>query len=149
MALPTELPELPHVTIKPKQTIKLAFKKIRPFASKLATSVCVYGFFMMRMTALVLCARPQDLLMLVPARRVHVASRLLDFRAEESRVLRHVKPLRCGEASRKPRARERVRTQAIGALAHGFYPLGHSSTLAISEAPSAQPPSTLRYQIYM
>ena len=31
-------------------------------------------------------------------------SRLMDLRAEESRVLRQVKPPRCEEASRKPRA---------------------------------------------
>ena len=52
--------------------------------------------------------------------------RLLDLRAEESCVLRYVKPPRCEEASRKPRALSRVRTQAIGALAQGFYPLSYS-----------------------
>ena len=37
---------------------------------------------------------------------IHVVfSILLDLRAEESRVLRHVKPPRFGEASRKPNAR--------------------------------------------
>ena len=41
--------------------------------------------------------------------------RLLDLRAEESRVLRHVKPPRCKEASRNPRSLSRGRTQAIGA----------------------------------
>ena len=45
---------------------------------------------------------------------------ILDSRAEESRILRRVKPPRFGEASRKPRAFSRVRSQAIGALAHGF-----------------------------
>ena len=47
-------------------------------------------------------------------------SRLLDLRKEESRVVRHVKPSRCGEASRKPRARSRARTSA---LAQGFLPI--------------------------
>ena len=45
------------------------------------------------------------------------SSRLLDLRAEESRVIRHVKPLHCGEASRKPKALSWVQIQAIGALA--------------------------------
>ena len=46
-------------------------------------------------------------------------SRLLDLRAEASRVVRHVKPPRYGEASRRPRALSQIRTQAIGALALG------------------------------
>ena len=37
-------------------------------------------------------------------------SRLLDVTAEESRVVTHVKPPRCGEASKEPRALSRVRT---------------------------------------
>ena len=50
---------------------------------------------------LVLCARSQDLVMSVSVHRVHVVlSTLLDLRAEESRVVRHVKPPRCGEESR-------------------------------------------------
>ena len=60
-------------------------------------------------------------------RRVHVG--LLDLRAEESRVVRHVKPPRCGEESRWPHALSRVRTQAIGALAPGSYPLSYPSAL--------------------
>ena len=47
-------------------------------------------------------------------------SRLLDLRVEESRVVRHVKSPRYAEAPRKSRALSRARTQAIGALAHGF-----------------------------
>ena len=54
-------------------------------------------------------------------------SGLLGLRAEESRVIRHVKPPRCGEASRKPRALTRVRTQAFGGLAQGSYPLSYPS----------------------
>ena len=54
-------------------------------------------------------------------------SRLLDLKAEESRVLRHVKPPRYREASRKPRAVGRIRTQAVGTLAHGFYSLSYPS----------------------
>ena len=66
--------------------------------------------------------------MSVSVRRVHVVlSTLLDLRAEESRVVRHVKPPRYGEASRRPRALSRVRTQAIGALAQGSYPLSYPS----------------------
>ena len=47
-------------------------------------------------------------------------SRMLDLRADESRLVRHVKPPRSGGASKKPCAHSRVRSQAIGALAH-FY----------------------------
>ena len=44
-------------------------------------------------------------LLSVSVRRVlAVISTLLDLGAEESRVLKYVKPPRCGEASRKPRA---------------------------------------------
>ena len=79
-------------------------------------------------TTLVLCARSHDLVMSVSVRMVHVVlSTLLDLRAEESRVVRHVKPPRSGEASRRPRALSRVRTQAIGALAQGSYPLSYPS----------------------
>ena len=42
---------------------------------------------------------------------------LLDLRAEESRVVRYVKRLRCVEVSRKPR------TQVIGAQDEGFLPI--------------------------
>ena len=54
-------------------------------------------------------------------------SRLLDLKAEESRVVGHVKSPRCVEASRRPRALNRVRTQAIGALAQGSYPMSYPS----------------------
>ena len=62
--------------------------------------ICMYVcVFMALITTLVLCARSQDLVMLVSVRRVHIVlSTLLDLRAEESRVLRYVKPPRCGEA---------------------------------------------------
>ena len=52
---------------------------------------------------------------------------LLDIRVQECRVVRHVKPPRYGEASRRPHALSRVRTQAIGALAPGSYPLSYPS----------------------
>ena len=87
---------------------------------KFITLVCFVCVFMALITTLILCARSQDLVMSVPVRRVHVVlSTVLDLRTEESRVLRHVKPPRYGEASRRPRALSRVRTQAIGALAQG------------------------------
>ena len=44
-------------------------------------------------------------------------SRLLDLGAEECRVIRLVRLLRCGEASKKPRALSRDRILAVGALA--------------------------------
>ena len=40
--------------------------------------------------------------------------------AETSRVLRHVKPRRCGGASTKSRVLSRSRTQTVRALAHDF-----------------------------
>ena len=80
------------------------------------------------MTTLVLCARSQDLVMSMRRVRV-VLSTLLDLRAEKSRVVRHVKPPCCGEASRKPCARSGVRTQAIDALAQSFNPLSYPSAL--------------------
>ena len=84
--------------------------------------VCLCMGFMALITTLVLCARSQDLVMSV--RSVHVVlSTLPDLRAEESRVVRHVKTPRYGEASRRPRALSRVRTQAIGALAQGSLPI--------------------------
>ena len=52
-------------------------------------------------------------------------AQLLDLRAGESRVVRHVKPPRYGEASRRPRALTLIPTQAIGALAQGSYPLSY------------------------
>ena len=95
-------------------------------------------------TILVLFVSSQNLVMSVLVRRVHVAFSTAGLRAEE----RHVKPPRCGEASRKPRALSRVRTQAIGALAQGFYLLSYSSAPAwfivlvcaiLATAPSLQP----------
>ena len=62
-------------------------------------------------TALVLCARSQDSLLSVLMRRVHVVFSTAGFMGGGKP--RHVKPPRCGEASRKPRALSRVRTQAI------------------------------------
>ena len=63
----------------------------------------------------------QDSLLSVSGRRVLIGiSTLLVLTAEDSRVLRHVKPPRYGDASRKPRALIWDRTQAIDALAHGF-----------------------------
>ena len=51
--------------------------------------------FMALITTLVLCTRSQDFIMSVSVRRVHaVLSTLLDLRADESRVVRHVKPPR-------------------------------------------------------
>ena len=73
------------------------------------------------MTTLVLYARSQDSLLSVSVRKVLVViSTLPDLRVEEIGVLRHVKPLCCGETSRKPRALSWDRNQAIGALAHGL-----------------------------
>ena len=76
-----------------------------------------YGAYI---TTLVRQVSAQDSLLSVSVRSVLVFSTLLDLRAEENRVRRHVKPPRCGEASRKPRALSWERTRAIGALAHGF-----------------------------
>ena len=56
---------------------------------------------------------------------VVVFSDLLDLWAEESRILRHVKPSRCEEASRKTRALNCDRSQAISALAHGVTHLNY------------------------
>ena len=78
--------------------------------------------FMALITTLVLCTRCQDSLLSQCVGYLSY-SRLLDLKAEESRVLKHVKPPRYGEASGKPGALSRVRTQASGALAHGFTPL--------------------------
>ena len=83
--------------------------------------------FMALTTALVLCARSQDLVISCQCVGYMSLSGLLDLRAEESRIIRHVKPPRCGEASRRPHALSRVRTQAIGALAPGSYPLSYPS----------------------
>ena len=44
----------------------------------------------------------------------------VDLRADESRIVRHVKPSHCGEAHSKPRPLNWDRTQTIAALAHGF-----------------------------
>ena len=69
--------------------------------------------------AMVLCASSPDSVLSVPVRRLHVVFSLPDLRAEERLVIRHAGPPRRGEASRKSRAPSGVRTQAIGALAHG------------------------------
>ena len=79
---------------------------------------------------LVLCAWSQDSLLSASVSRVHVVfSILLDLRAEESRVERHVpcthivrhgKPPSFGEASREPRAYSGDQVQAVGALAYSF-----------------------------
>ena len=52
--------------------------------------------------------------------RIHVEVLTAGFKDEESYVVRHVKPPRCGEAFNKPRALSGGRNHAIGALAHGF-----------------------------
>ena len=78
-------------------------------------------------TTLVLCARSQDLVMSCQCVGYMSFSRLLDLRAEESRVVRHVKPPRYGEASKRPHALSRARTQAIDALVQGPYPLSYPS----------------------
>ena len=77
--------------------------------------------FMALITTLVLCAKSPVSLLSVSVRRVLVVfSALLDLRAEESRVLRQVKPPRYGESLSNPRVLSWDRTQTIGALAHGF-----------------------------
>ena len=53
-------------------------------------SLYVCMFFMAPITTMILCARFQDSVLSVSVRRARVVSRLLDLRAEESRVLRHV-----------------------------------------------------------
>ena len=83
--------------------------------------------FMALITTLVLCARSQDFVMSCQCVGYMSFYGLLDLRAEESRVVRHVKPPRCGEESSRPHALSRVRTQAIGALAPGSYPLSYPS----------------------
>ena len=67
----------------------------------------------------------------VSAWRYMSYSRLLELGAEQSRVVRHVKPPRCGEASRRSRALRRVPNQAIGALVQSFYPLSYPSALML------------------
>ena len=76
--------------------------------------------FMALITTLVLCARSQDSVMSCQCVGYMSFFGLLDLRAEESRVLRHVKPPRCGEESRRPHALSRVRTQSIGACAYSL-----------------------------
>ena len=53
--------------------------------------------FMALITATVLCSRSQDSVLSVSVGYMSYY-RLLDLRAKESRVLPHVKPMRCGEA---------------------------------------------------
>ena len=80
--------------------------------------VCM-GLFMVLITTLVLRDRSQDSLPSVLVRSVlAVISALLDLRAGESLVRRHVKPPCRVEASGKPRALSWGQTQATGALAH-------------------------------
>ena len=76
--------------------------------------------FMALITALVLCARSQDSLCQCQCVEHLSYSQLPDLKAEDSRFLRHVKPPRSGEASRKPRALCWVLTQTTGALAYGL-----------------------------
>ena len=76
--------------------------------------------FMALTFALVLCARSRDSLLSMSVRRIHVLFSNAGLRAEKSRVLRHVKPPRCGEVSTKPRALNWGRTLNIGALARNF-----------------------------
>ena len=61
-------------------------------------------------------ARPQDSVLLASVCRYMSYSRLLDSRAKESRVVRHVKPPSCGEVSRKPRGRHRSHTKTVQSL---------------------------------
>ena len=89
--------------------------------------VCVYGFYgAYNYSGLV--RQVSGFSNVVSVRRVHVVLWLLDLRAEESRVVRHVKPPRCGEESSRPHALSLVRTQAIGALAPGSYLLSYPSS---------------------
>ena len=74
----------------------------------------------MALMCMVLCSRSPDSVLSVSVRRVHVVSTTAGFNGEESRALRHKKPPRRGDASRKPRALSWVRSLAISALAHGF-----------------------------
>ena len=83
--------------------------------------------FMAPITTLVFFDRSQDLAMSVLVRRVHVVFLTAGSKGGGKRVVRHVKPSRCGEASRKPPALTQVRTQPIGALAQGSYPLSYPS----------------------
>ena len=76
------------------------------------------------MTTLVLCAKSHDFVMSVSVRRVHVVFSTTGFKDGGKPCRKTSEPSRCGEASRKPRALNRVQTQAIGALAHaGFLPI--------------------------
>ena len=79
--------------------------------------------FMALITTLVLCARSQDLVMSVSVRRVNVVLSIAGFKGGGKPCRKTCEPPRYGEASRRPRALSRVRTQAIGALAQGSYPL--------------------------
>ena len=71
--------------------------------------VCI-GFIAL-LTTVLLGVRCQDLLLSVSARRIHVVFSTARFKG--GRKLCHVKPPRCGETFRKPRALSRDRTQAI------------------------------------
>ena len=66
-------------------------------------------------TATVLCARSQDLLLSVPVRKVHAVLLTAGFKGGGKQRLRHVKKLpRWGEASRRSSALSWDQTQAIG-----------------------------------
>ena len=62
-------------------------------------------------------------------------SGLLDLRVQESHVVRHVKPPRRGEATRRPHALSRVRTKAFGASAPRSYPWSYPSRETLSLDP--------------
>ena len=79
-------------------------------------------------TTILFCARSQESSFAVSARTVHdvfsidtiLYSRVLDLRAEESRVMRHVIPSRDGETFSRFHALSLRRALAIGSIAHGF-----------------------------
>ena len=71
--------------------------------------VCV---FMALITALVLFARSQDLVMSVSVRRVNVVFSTAGFKGGGKPCRKTRETTRYGEASRRPRTPSRVRTQA-------------------------------------
>ena len=105
-----------YIVHKEEKNCECKAKILNLAKSCVCVCVCV---FMVLMTTVVLSTRSQDLVMLVSVRRVHVALSTAGFEGGESRVVTHVKPPRCREASRRPSALSRIRTQAIGALARG------------------------------
>ena len=76
--------------------------------------------FMALITAMVVCAKSQRSLLSVSVRRVHVVFSAAGFNGEGEPCPKTGDTPRCREASRKPCALIWDRTQAIGALAHGF-----------------------------